>query len=343
LTADLTRLEELVESFTKQTVVVLADFVADRFVSGEISRVSREAPVLILRHRQTELLPGGGANATNNLVDLGAKVFPVAAIGDDEAGRALVDYFRKKRVDVTGLIRAKGWSTPVKTRYLAGWTHTTRQQVLRVDREPQAPLSAAIQKALLNKAAQKMKRAGVLLASDYGFGSVTPASVKSLRRMAGSKLKITLDSRYCLGDYRSSGISAATPNESELESMHDKRINNAGTSVELLGAHALKSLRLEALVVTRGKDGMVVFEPKQRPKHIPVYGSDEAADVTGAGDTVIAVFSLALAAGATYSDAAELANYAAGIVVMKRGTATVRREELLAALRNEATSKNRTF
>ena len=340
MTADLTRLEELVESFTKQTVVVLADFVADRFVSGEISRVSREAPVLILRHRETELLPGGGANATNNLVDLGAHVFPVAAVGDDDSGRALVDYFRKKNVDVSGLVRVKGWSTPVKTRYLAGWTHTTRQQVLRVDREPQTPLNSAIQKSLLRKAGQKLKASKVLLASDYGFGSVTPASMKSLRRTAGTRLKITLDSRYCLGDYRNSGISAATPNESELESMHHTRITNEVASVEKLGQLTLKSLRLEALIVTRGKDGMVIFERNDKPKHIPVYGSDEAADVTGAGDTVIAVFTLALAAGATYSEAAELANYAAGIVVMKRGTATVRREELLAALRNEATGKN---
>jgi rfaE bifunctional protein kinase chain/domain len=343
LTADLTRLEELVESFTKQTVVVLADLVADRFVSGDISRVSREAPVLILRHRETELLPGGGAHATNNLVDLGAHVLAVGAIGDDDAGRALVSYFKMKNVDVSGLVRAPGWSTPVKTRYLAGWTHTTRQQVLRVDHEPQTPLSATTQRTLLKKTAQRIRRSNVLLASDYGFGSVTPLSLKSLRRTAGTKLKITLDSRYCLGDYRAAGITAATPNESELESMHHTRTSNNPASVETLGQQTLKALHLEALVLTRGKDGMVIFERNNKPKHIPVYGSDEAADVTGAGDTVIAVFTLALAAGATYSEAAELANYAAGIVVMKRGTATVRREELLTALRNEATGKNRVL
>jgi D-glycero-beta-D-manno-heptose-7-phosphate kinase len=343
LTADLTRLEELVEGFTKQTVAVLADFVADRFVFGEISRVSREAPVLILRHRETELLPGGGANATNNLVDLGARVLPVGAIGDDDAGRAIVDYFRKKHVDVSGLVRAAGWSTPVKTRYLAGWTHTTRQQVLRVDREPNVPLSAAIQKSLVSKINQRVKRANILLASDYGFGSVTPAALKSLRRSAGKKLKITLDSRYCLGDYRAAGITAATPNESELESLHQTRVGNDSARVDVLGQQTLKTLHLDALVVTRGKDGMAIFEHNAEPKHIPVYGSDEAVDVTGAGDTVIAVFTLALAAGATYSEAAELANYAAGIVVMKRGTATVGREELLAALRNEATGKTRVI
>src|ERR1700678_1252762 len=298
---DLGRLLDLVAAFPQQTICVVGDFVLDRFVSGEISRVSREAPVLILRHRETELLPGGGANATNNLVDLGAKVFPVAAIGDDDAGRALVEYFRKKNVDVSGLVRAKGWNTPVKTRYLAGWTHTTRQQVLRVDREPETPLSASVQETLVKKAAQKIKRAGVLLASDYGFGSVTPLLVRSLRRSGGTKLKITLDSRYCLGDYRDAGITAATPNESEIEAMHHARISSGSTSVEKLGGLTLKSMRLDALIVTRGKDGMVVFERNEKPKQIPVYGSDEAADVTGAGDTVIAVFTLALAAGATYS------------------------------------------
>jgi rfaE bifunctional protein kinase chain/domain len=215
--------------------------------------------------------------------------------------------------------------------------------VLRVDREPQTPLSAATQKALHKKVMRRIKRSAVLLASDYGFGSVTPASLKSLRRAGGAKLRITLDSRYCLGDYGNAGITAATPNESELESIHHARIGNNLTTAESLGQQTLKSLHLDALVVTRGKDGMIVLERNNKPRHIPVYGSDEAADVTGAGDTVIAVFTLAIAAGATYSEAAELANYAAGIVVMKRGTATVRREELLAALRNEATGKNRVF
>jgi rfaE bifunctional protein kinase chain/domain len=339
LSADLSRLEDLVESFPKQTVVVLGDFVADRFVFGEISRVSREAPVLILRHRKTELIPGGGANAANNLVDLGARVLPVGVVGDDEPGRALLDYFRGKHVDVSGLVRVREWATPMKTRYLAGWTHTTRQQVLRVDREPTAPLSVAVQKTLLGKATQRLRRTNVLLASDYGFGAVTPAALRSVRRRIGAKLILTLDSRYALGEFRSAGVTAATPNEAELEALYHARIGSDASICERLGRRTLRSLGLGALLVTRGRDGMVMFEPGKKPAVIPIHGSEEAVDVTGAGDTVIAVFTLALAAGASPLEAAELSNYAAGIVVMKRGTATVLRGELLAALRGDATGK----
>jgi rfaE bifunctional protein kinase chain/domain len=340
LSADLTRLEDIVEKFPQQKVVLLGDFVADRFVFGEISRVSREAPVLILRHRETQLVPGGGANAANNLADLGAKVYPFGPVGDDAAGRALIDYFQKKRVDVSGIMRVKGWTTPVKTRYLAGWTHTTQQQVLRMDREPGNPLSASVQKSLLSKAAKRMRSAPIVLASDYGFGTVTPGAVRMLRRSGGKKLILTLDSRHALGSYRSVGVTAATPNEAELESLYHTKIGSDTGKLEKLAGRALRTLGLEALVVTRGKDGMVVLERGRKLRSIPIYGSEEAADVTGAGDTVIAVFTLALAAGASFGEAAELANYAGGIVVMKRGTATVTREELLAVLRREATGKD---
>src|ERR1700722_7168197 len=145
---DLLALAECVEKFASKTVVLLGDFVADEFQYGEISRVSREAPVLILRHRETKLVPGGGANAANNFSALGTRVFPISAVGDDPAGNALVDYFRSKRVDVSGLLRVKGWTTPTKTRFLAGWAHTVGQQVLRVDREPQSPLPEAVHKKL---------------------------------------------------------------------------------------------------------------------------------------------------------------------------------------------------
>src|SRR6202035_1351472 len=130
---DLLALAECVEQFSSRTVAVLGDFVADEFQFGEISRVSREAPVLILRHRETQLVPGGGANAANNLAALGARVLPVTAVGQDTAGDALVEYFRGKRTDVSGIVRVTGWTTPTKTRFVAGWAHTVGQQVLRVD------------------------------------------------------------------------------------------------------------------------------------------------------------------------------------------------------------------
>jgi D-glycero-beta-D-manno-heptose-7-phosphate kinase len=139
---DLLALAEYVERFPSRTIVVLGDFVADSFQFGEISRVSREAPVLILRHRQTEMVPGGGANAANNFASLGAKVIPVTAVGDDEAGSGLIETFRSKKVDVSGIVRVTGWTTPTKTRFLAGWAHTVGQQVLRVDYEPHATKSS---------------------------------------------------------------------------------------------------------------------------------------------------------------------------------------------------------
>ena len=332
IAVDLRRLIELVESFPRQTVAVLADLVADEFVSGEISRVSREAPVLILRHRETQLVPGGGANAVNNLADLGARVLPVGVVGDDAPGRGLLDYFRRKKLNTRGILRVRGWQTTTKTRFLAGWTHTTRQQVLRVDREPEGALPADVTRRLERAAGAATKRAAALLVSDYGCGAVTPALVRKLRAPI-----VTLDSRYAMLDYAGCKLTAATPNEPELESFYGKRIGNNLARLESLGAALLHKLRLAALVVTRGKDGMAVFERGRKPVHIPVHGSDEVADVTGAGDTVIAVFTLALAAGASFVEAAKLANYAGGIVVMKRGTATLTRDELLEAIGDDLT------
>lgn len=333
MSLDLSRLEEILDDFSRQTVTVVGDFVADVYVFGQIARVSREAPVLILRHRETQLVPGGGANAANNLADLGARVLPVGVVGDDAPGRALIEYFRQKGVDTSGIVCVPGRVTTTKTRFLAGHTHTARQQVLRVDREPPpAPLPARAARTLLRRAQAGARRSAAVLISDYGCGAVTPALVKQLRAP-----RMVLDSRYALAEFRGCRLTAATPNEPELEALYGQTIGENTARLVELGLRTLRRLKLEALLVTRGRDGMALFERRCPPLHIPVFGSDEAKDVTGAGDTVIAVFTLALAAGATFAEAAHLANYAGGIVVMKRGTATVTREELLAAVRSDLT------
>jgi rfaE bifunctional protein kinase chain/domain len=339
---DLTRLLDIVGAFPRQTFCVVGDFVLDEFVSSEISRVSREAPVLILRHRRTELYPGGAANAVNNLADLGARVLPVGVVGDDEGGRWLLESFRRKRVDVSRILRVRDWVTTTKTRFLAGWTHTTEQQVLRVDREPAGELPSRVKEAVERKARPAARRSGAVLVSDYGLGAATPSLVRGLRAKC-----ITLDSRFRLLEYRDAGVTAATPNEPEIEAAYHERIGPDIGKLEELGQRALHDLGLSCLVVTRGKDGMAVFESEAQERrespppvrHIPIYGSDAPVDVTGAGDTVIAVFALALAAGASCLEAAHLANYAGGIVVMKRRTATVTRAELESALRREATAQ----
>ena len=325
------RLKKLVEAFPNLTITLLGDLVADEFIFGEISRVSREAPVLILKHRERTVLPGGAANAANNLADLGVNVLPVGIVGDDEPGRMLLKYFRRKRIPVSGILRDKSYTTVTKTRILAGMTHTARQQVVRVDREPQQAPNPHLTRELYLAARNYSHASDALLVSDYGYGAATPAIVTALREKGKlESTPIVLDSRYRLLQY--SGATAATPNEPEVEEALGIRIGQDWNRVIAAGEQIMSRMKLQSLLITRGRDGMVAFNHKHKPVDIPIVGSDQVADVTGAGDTVIAAFTAAFAAGATTEEAAQLANYAGGIVVMKRGTATVSREELLRAI-----------
>lgn len=325
------RLRKIVESFPKVTVTVIGDLVADEFVFGEISRVSREAPVLILKHRERTIVPGGGANAINNLADLGVNVLPVGLIGDDEPGRLLLKTFRHKHIPISGVLKDKNYTTVTKTRILAGMTHTARQQVVRVDREPETEPTGHLLRELVLAAREYARASDALLISDYGYGAASPAILNAIReRGRVDRLPVIVDSRYRLLQY--AGVTAATPNEPEVEEALRVRIGQDWSRVCSAGAQIMSRMKLQSLVITRGRDGMVAFAGKHKPVDIPIFGSDEVADVTGAGDTVIATFSAALAAGASTEEAAHLANYAGGIVVMKRGTATVSRQELLDAL-----------
>jgi rfaE bifunctional protein kinase chain/domain len=327
------RLRKIVEAFPKITVTVLADLVADEFVFGEISRVSREAPVLILKHRDRKVVPGGGANAIYNLADLGVNVLPVGVVGDDEAGRMLLRAFRHKRIPVSGVLKDKSCTTVTKTRILAGFAHTAGQQVVRLDREPAEGPNSHLRRELVLSAREYGRASDVLLVSDYGYGAATPALLNAIREKRGlHKVPVTLDSRYRMLEFRGSGITAATPNEAEVEAMLGMRIGDDWARLEAAGEQIITEMKLESLLITRGKDGMVAFPRRHKAVDIPIFGSDEVTDVTGAGDTVIATFTAALAAGATTEEAAHLANYAGGIVVMKRGTATVSQQELLQAL-----------
>src|SRR5258706_69716 len=210
------RLRKIIEAFPRVTITVLGDLIADEFVYGEISRVSREAPVLILRHRERTVVPGGAGNAIYNLADLGVTVLPVGVIGDDEPGRLLLRAFRQKHISVTGIRRVKGRSTITKTRVLAGMTHTMRQQVIRIDREPETPLDRAAVQELIFQTRGYIRASDALLISDYGYGAATPEIFNAVRARASvSSIPITLDSRYRTLAY--SGVTAATPNEAELE------------------------------------------------------------------------------------------------------------------------------
>jgi rfaE bifunctional protein kinase chain/domain len=325
------RLKKIVESFPKVTVTVLGDLVADEFIFGEISRVSREAPVLILKHRERTVVPGGGANAIQNLADLGVNVLPVGVVGDDEPGRLLLKAFRHKRIPVSGVLSDKSYLTVTKTRILAGMTHTARQQVVRLDREPESEPSRHLKRELVLAAREYVCASDVLLVSDYGYGAASPAILDAVRQKSAlNRVPVVLDSRYRMLQY--SGVTAATPNEPEVEEALGVRIGHDWQMLCAAGEQVMSRMKLQSLVITRGRHGLVAFTRRHKPTDIPISGSDQVVDVTGAGDTVIATFTAALAAGASTEEAAHLANYAGGIVVMKRGTATVSQQELLYAL-----------
>jgi len=227
----------------------------------------------------------------------------------------------------------RGYLTPTKMRVLGGLSHWQRQQIVRIDREPARPLEAKVRTGLTKAAAGLLSSSTGLLVADYGYSTTNAREVESIRRRVGRRaLPITIDSRYDLPTYKN--LTAATPNEPEVEAAFSQTIGNDLDRLHTLGRKFLRRQGLQALLVTRGRDGMALFEPRRPPRHIPIFGSDHAVDVTGAGDTVIAAFTLALAAGADFLQAAVIANYAGGIVVMKRGTATVSLAEITEAIRN---------
>ena len=335
LPAEAFRLLSLVDGFAGIRVAVFGDLLADEFIYGEISRVSREAPVLILDYDSTEIVPGGAGNAAGNVAALGGSPVAIGVAGNDGTGERLLQTM-SIHVDVRGVIRPAKFQTPTKTRILAGGVHSAKQQVVRIDRATRAPLPEAVRRKVESKLVWAAARCDALLVSDYGSGLVTPAIVAGARRRFRSpgrrQAPVLVDSRYALLRYR--GMTTCTPNESEVEQLLGIRIGDNGRVLERAGRELLARTQAQAVLVTRGSRGMALFEPHKPTLHIPIFGSDQIADVTGAGDTVIATMTLALAAGGTFEEAARLANYAGGIVVMKRGTATVTAEELRQAIRS---------
>jgi rfaE bifunctional protein kinase chain/domain len=339
------RLLDLIGRMAGRPVVVLADLVVDRFVSGVPKRISREAPVLILRHESERAAPGGGANAVANIAALGGRPLPLGVVGDDASGRELVADLGARGIPTRGIRVRPGYRTPTKTRILGGAKGTIKQQIVRLDVEESLTLDEADRahfRALLAEAgAGSGPGVAAAVLSDYGYGTVETAMVAELRRALPAAL-LVCDSRFRLAELR--GVDAATPNEEEAETLHGGELEPGGSpagrpaapspDLHRAGSELLARLGLRFLLVTRGSRGMALFLPG-RSAHLPVHGSAQVADVTGAGDTVIGAFALALAAGGSPLEAAALADYAGGVVVMKTGTATASREELEAAVASD--------
>ena len=360
------RLLALVEELSGCRVVIAGDLIADEFIYGEAARVSREAPVLILNYDSTEIVPGGAGNAAGNVAALGGVARLAGVAGRDETGLRLLETLTSHRIDVSAVHHPSGYRTPTKTRILAGGIHSAKQQVVRIDRAAAAPVTDKTRAAFESRVWRAIKSADALLVSDYGSGLVRPQLVAEARRIFRLKADaarrartasrgfrslerrgpgeggqaagvILVDSRYSLLKFR--GMTACTPNESEVELALGVRIGDNTRALERAGREVLARTRAAVVLITRGSRGMALFEAGRPTVHIPIVGSDQIADVTGAGDTVIATMTLALSAGASVEDAARLANHAAGIVVMKRGTATVRSSELRYAISGGAVGR----
>ena len=317
------RLVEIVHRFANRRLLIIGDAIADQFLYGNISRVSREAPVFILKHELTQTVPGGAANCAMNLAALGARVSLIAAVGNDESGRELRAKLETAGVDVNGVIVSEKIQTTTKVRILAGQSHSNKQQVIRIDYEGAAAGDALPRDSILKALKSALTSTEAVVISDYNYGVVDDDAIALIRE--SSPKPVLVDSRFDL--WKFPGFTAATPNEDEVEHLVGHSIK---TTVELeLDARTLKDkLAYRALLVTRGAHGMMLLEDDVAPLHIPAVGAQQSVDVTGAGDTVIATFALAIASDASFADAAQLANYAGGLVVMKRGTASVTAAEL---------------
>jgi rfaE bifunctional protein kinase chain/domain len=326
---------QLADAMRGKLIAVYGDIVADRFIYGTPKRISREAPVLILRQYRDDILLGGAGNAINNILALGGLPIPVSAIGNDAEGQKLVETMTEQGIDCSGILRAERYKTPTKVRILGGMPHASRQQIVRYDIEDHFEITAEEEERFAEMLRQQMAVCHAALISDYGYGVVTSRAAASLTDRSRSK-PVTLDSRYDLLKFP--GVTAATPNEDEAAAAAGTTLFNGDSDPRLAAVASMlqESLDCEAILITRGSRGMALFERDGNPPVIiPVSGTDQVADVTGAGDTVIATFTLALAAGASYAEAAKLANYAGGIVVMKMGTATASNEELRRAIERD--------
>lgn len=326
-------MKELLEYLPKlrgKKIGVYGDLIADEYVFGTIHRFSREAPVFIVNYEDSQIGLGGAANAVNNIHTLGGIPYPFGVLGNDLPGRTLFSVLKEKGISTDGIVADYQHPTFIKQRIVAGSPHSVRQQILRLDRCHVMNADASCHQELRERAMSLMSKLDALIISDYGLGIADPNQMESVLSEANrSGVPIFVDSRQRLQSYR--GATAATPNEPEIESMLG-RILDQNLLIQV-GNDLLEKLGMKALLITRGKNGMALFTSNAPPAMIPIFGSTDIVDVTGAGDTVISTFALAVSSGASFYDAARLANCAAGITVMKRGAATVSSEELSEAIR----------
>ncbi|MEW6747144.1 MAG: bifunctional ADP-heptose synthase [Planctomycetota bacterium] len=319
---------EVLHRFEGCRIGVVGDMVADVYVLGQPQRLSREAPVIIIRWESETTLPGSAANTVANLAALSARVTAVAVLGNDPAGRMLRDRLGQLGVDLSGLLLSDDMGTVTKTRILAGDHNRTKQQVIRIDREPQAVLPEGVVEIVQETLEVCDRSVDAWIVSDYDYGLIDTRVIAQLNGIAKRK-PVIVDSHRRLGFFR--GVTLVTPNEEEA--LGSVAGVEAGGDPAVAGRLLLKTIGSQGVLVTRGNRGMVLLERDGHEVSIPIVGTAEVVDVSGAGDTVTATAGLALVAGASMEQAARLANLAASVVVMRTGAATCTRQELCDRLR----------
>jgi rfaE bifunctional protein kinase chain/domain len=320
------RLERILGTFFKARILVVGDIMMDRFIWGKVSRISPEAPVPVVLVEKETVLLGGAANVVNNINSLGGHVTLCGVIGDDETGQRIFKELTQKGVDIRGLIIEEGRQTITKTRIIAH-----QQQIVRIDRETPDSLKPSTFRDLKRFIEENLNGFDGIILSDYGKGLLTKELIKALLRRASETKKFVMVDPKLKNFFFYRGATVITPNTGEASAAAGVPITDLA-SLKRVGNALLKRLRCEVLVITRGEEGMALFEPNQEPYLVSTVAK-EVYDVTGAGDTVIGTMALAMASGSGVKDAARLANHAAGIVVGKVGTATVTQEELARAIR----------
>jgi rfaE bifunctional protein kinase chain/domain len=327
--------EKLLESLPKlagKRILVVGDVFLDEYISGRATRLSREAPIPVLEFTGRWHLPGGAANPSNNIVAFGSEAYQVGVIGRDEEGEILIAKLEEAGIDTTGIVTDPSRSTTTKTRILAHGSLRFPQQIARIDRLDRRPLDEEVERKVIAMLTELAKDSDAILVSDYRTGLVTPTVVEACLRLAEEHHKLlTVDSQGDLYKYR--GFDLIKCNHHEAGSVLGRLLRSEGDFREALELF-FDELSARAIIITRGSEGMSLLGLDQPYVHIPAANISEVFDVTGAGDTVIAVATLSLTAGGDILSAAYLANYAAGLVVRKLGNATTNQDELAWAIKN---------
>ena len=325
---DKEKLVDLIKKIGDSKILVVGDLALDEMVYGDTERISREAPVLILQHTHTKFILGGASNAAHNVSEInGGKVSVIGIIGDDYQANDLRNAFKEANIDCSSLIVDRCRKTITKTRISGSCSHSITQQIVRIDRQTNAPISEETEAKMIEEIKKLVPVHDAVILSDYHIGTLTDNVIKAVVDTAKKyDTKVIVDAQRDLGRYK--GITSMTPNLPDTQKSVGFYLRSKEDFLKA-GNQLLAETNAEAILITCGADGMVVVEPNNKYTHIPVFNKAEVFDVTGAGDTVTAVYTLALAAGAEPVYAAIIGNIAAGIVVKQFGCATTSIDEIL--------------